>query len=75
MNGLSPFCTCTDLLCLMHPANHDRGSAPRIAKNLKLREIPSCFFHPAGPEGKRESFFFEDFAKAVLNCREGKAGK
>ena len=66
MNNLSPFCTCTDYACPMHPSNHDKGCAPCIAKNLKLREIPSCFFNMVTAGQKLESYFFEDFAKAVL---------
>ena len=66
MDNLSKFCTCTDLECPMHPTNHDKGCAPCIAKNLKLREIPSCFFNEADNGAEHDSFFFEDFAKAVL---------
>ncbi len=71
MSSLSPFCTCTDYQCPMHPVNHDKGCAPCIAKNLKLHEIPSCFFRQADPDGKHESFFFEDFAETVLRVRSG----
>ena len=71
MNRMSPFCTCTDYACPMHPSNHDQGCAPCIAKNLKLREIPSCFFNMVRSEGKQESFFFEDFAKAVMEQAKG----
>lgn len=67
MNDLSPFCTCTDLKCPLHPTNHDRGCAPCIAKNLKDNEIPSCFFKKAAPGYKPDSYFFEDFADAVMN--------
>ncbi|MCR4615022.1 MAG: DUF6485 family protein [Clostridiales bacterium] len=66
MNNLSPFCTCTDYKCPMHPTNHEKGCAPCIAKNLKRNEIPSCFFKKADPEKKDGTYFFEDFAKAVL---------
>lgn len=66
MANLSKFCTCTDLECPMHPTNHDKGCAPCIAKNLKLREIPSCFFNEVDSAAEHDSFFFEDFAKAVL---------
>ena len=66
MNDLGPFCTCMDRACPLHPANHDKGCAPCIAKNLKQREIPSCFFNRLDLKEKPGSFFFEDFAKAVL---------
>jgi len=66
MKNLSPFCTCTDLKCPLHPANHDKGCAPCIAKNLKQKEIPSCFFKKLNTGKKPENYYFEDFAKAVL---------
>lgn len=66
MKNLSPFCTCTDFACPMHPTNHENGCAPCIAKNLKEREIPSCFFRQVSPGKKRDSYHFEDFAKEVL---------
>ena len=59
------FCTCTDHACPLHPTRHDKGCAPCIAKNLKEREIPSCFFHAVDPNKKEGTYFFEDFAKAV----------
>ena len=51
----------------MHPVNHNQGCAPCIEKNLRSREIPSCFFHLVGPAEGQTGFFFEDFAKAVLS--------
>lgn len=41
------FCTCDDLTCVLNPNNPERpapGCDPCIRKNLKAREIPSCFF-------------------------------
>ena len=70
MDSLSPFCTCADSACPMHPSNHDRGCAPCIAKNLKMREIPSCFFNSLGTETGRGSFFYEDFAEEVLHRKQ-----
>ncbi len=66
MKNLSPFCTCTDHACPAHPVNHDKGCAPCVAKNLKQGEIPSCFFRELHLSKKPESYFYEDFAKAVL---------
>lgn len=66
MNNLSPFCTCKDVACPFNPANHDKGCSLCIQKNLKQREIPSCFFHLAGSTEKRASYSFEDFAEVVL---------
>jgi hypothetical protein len=44
------FCTCDDLSCKLNPNNpiNSTGNVhscdPCIRKNLKAREIPSCFF-------------------------------
>jgi len=37
-------CTCRDLDCPLHPANHTKGCDPCITKNRANGEIPSCFF-------------------------------
>ena len=71
MENISPFCTCTDYSCPLHPTNHDKGCAPCIAKNLSKNEIPSCFFRRVSPNKKGGTYFFEDFAKAVSD-REDK---
>lgn len=60
------FCTCTDLSCPLHPTNHNKGCAPCISKNLRLREIPSCFFNSLGEHPPLNSYFYEDFARLVL---------
>ena len=44
MKDPKDFCTCTDFRCPNHPRNHDRGCGPCIEKNLKQKEIPTCFF-------------------------------
>lgn len=67
------FCTCKDLKCPLNPANHDKGCSPCIRKNLKLREIPSCFFNLADGAEDMESYFFEDFARLVLKKDEAGA--
>lgn len=74
MKNLSPFCTCTDLKCPLHPTNHERGCAPCIANNLKSKEIPSCFFRTVMGEEKPDAYYYEDFAKAVLSqkCQPGR---
>ena len=38
------FCTCTDLACPLHPENHEKGCDLCIEKNLRQREMPTCFF-------------------------------
>ena len=68
MNG--PFCTCTDLSCPCHPSNHDRGCTPCIAKNLKQREIPSCFFKAVNHPKPTENWHFEDFAALIRAASE-----
>lgn len=67
MNNLSPFCTCKDLKCPFHPSNHDRGCALCIAKNLKEREIPSCFFNMVETEHIAKEYIFKDFVNRVLS--------
>ncbi len=74
MEKPSAFCTCSDHACPMNPVNHDRGCTPCIEKNLRLREIPSCFFHLLGHIEGQTGYFFEDFAKAVLSRSESMPG-
>ena len=69
----SPFCTCSNLACPLHPTKHDKGCAPCIAKNLKLREIPSCFFTLVEGASSRSGDRFEDFAALVEQAASGKA--
>lgn len=66
MANLSKFCTCRNLECPLHPSKHDRGCAPCISKNLKLREIPNCFFDLIEDSENRESDSLEDFAKLIM---------
>ena len=66
MENLSSFCTCERTACPLHPANHNQGCAPCIRKNLRAREIPSCFFHLIEGSGSRSGDKFEDFARLVL---------
>ena len=66
MKDAKEFCTCSDHACPFNPVNHDRGCTPCIEKNLRLREIPSCFFHLAGTAEGLTGYHFKDFAEAVL---------
>ena len=66
MNHLSKFCTCKNFDCPLHPTKHDKGCAPCIAKNLKLREIPNCFFNLIEDSENRNGDTFEDFAKLMI---------
>ena len=65
-----PICTCTDTKCPFHPNNHDRGCTPCIAKNLRMKEIPSCFFHDIDCEKPTAAWHYEDFAALVQTAKE-----
>ncbi len=69
---MAEYCTCKDLKCPLNPANHNKGCTPCIQKNLKLREIPSCFFNLVGDAGSLDSFYIEDFAEFVLAKQDEK---
>lgn len=70
MNNLSKFCTCKNFECPLHPIRHERGCTPCISKNLKLHEIPSCFFNVIDNSESRNGDNFKDFAKLVLSNPE-----
>ena len=65
MTNLSAFCTCKNTKCPLHPTNHGKGCAPCIAKNLKLNEVPNCFFDRIEGSEKRKGDSFADFAHCV----------
>lgn len=67
-----PFCTCADTKCPFHPSNHDKGCTPCIAKNLREREIPTCFFRAAGGRKASDGWRFEDFAALFPTARDCK---
>ncbi len=71
MKNLSKFCTCSDLSCPLHPTNQENGCTPCVAKNLKDREIPSCFFHLVDEDyrGDSHTYTFEDFAALVAAAK------
>ena len=66
MENLSKFCSCKNTDCPLHPTKHNKGCAPCIAKNLKLKEVPNCFFNLVKDGDLRDGDSFEDFANAVL---------
>lgn len=72
MSNLSPFCTCQNTACPLHPTKHDKGCTPCIAKNLKLGEIPNCFFDKLKNSEERNGDSFIDFADAVRKSMENK---
>ncbi len=59
-------CTCKDTACPLHPVNNENGCDLCIAKNLKLGEIPSCFFNEVGSASDTNSYFYRDFANMVI---------
>ena len=65
MSNLSPFCTCENRKCPLHPTNHNKGCAPCISKNLKLKEVPNCFFQQIPRSEERSGDSFADFANAI----------
>ncbi len=66
MNDFNNFCTCKDLECPFHPTKHNKGCSLCIQKNLKKKEIPSCFFNIVKNEEIIEGYSFYDFAKLVI---------
>ena len=73
MKEAREFCTCTDHRCPFHPVNHGQGCDPCIQKNLRLKEIPSCFFHDIDAEKPTPKWHYEDFAALVEKAKaEGK---
>ena len=66
MENISPFCTCKNLDCPLHPTKHKKDCALCISKNLRLKEIPRCFFNLLDHAEARAGDSYEDFAKLVL---------
>lgn len=71
----SGFCTRENLSCPLHPSRRGAGCTPCIAKNLRLGEIPNCFFNPVEGSASRAGDGFEDFARLVLEGGAGEAGE
>jgi|GEM_PF-316813 len=71
MDNNKHFCTCNDLSCKLNPHNHSKGCDLCIKKNLKLREIPSCFFKLINEDlfGLKE-FTIESFVDFYLKIRK-----
>ena len=69
---MSSFCTCRNLKCPLHPTNHDKGCTPCISKNLRLKEIPSCFFNLVDGAETRRGDSLADFAELVRNAEQKK---
>ncbi len=73
MESKENFCSCNNFNCTLHPTKHDKGCTPCISKNLKLKEIPNCFFNLVNGAESRKGDFFEDFARLVLEGKEEQA--
>ena len=70
--NLSPFCTCNNTDYPLHPTRHNKGCAPCIAKNLKLKEIPNCFFQKVEGNETRTGDSFRDFSNLFLKITDDK---
>ncbi len=65
------FCTCGDLQCPYHPTNHKEGCTLCIEKNLREKEIPSCFFKMVNEDiSNQKEFTFEAFAEFVYKYKK-----
>ncbi len=65
MKDAKEFCTCADHGCPFHPVNHDKGCTLCIQKNLKMKEIPSCFFNDIDCEKPTAEWHYKDLAALV----------
>lgn len=64
------FCTCDNLACPLHPTRYEKGCTPCIRKNLRLGEIPSCFFKLVENSETRTGDTFVDFARMVMKAEK-----
>jgi Domain of unknown function (DUF6485) len=72
------FCPCDDLSCVLNPNNPINSTGivhncdPCIRKNLKAREIPSCFFLLVNKDMNGvEDFTINGFVEFYLKNRRG----
>ncbi len=68
MTDAKTFCTCKDTSCPLHPIHHDQGCTLCIAKNLKTREIPNCYFDLLENCPPHTAYSLKAFADCVLAC-------
>jgi hypothetical protein len=65
------FCTCTDLSCKLHPSNNASGCDLCIKKNLKAKEIPSCFFKLINDDiSELDAFTIDSFVDFYLKHKK-----
>lgn len=69
MNKSKILCTCKNTKCKLHQINHDLGCTPCIEKNLKMDEMPNCFFDKIDPEHKRKGTKTKDYAEFLLKVK------
>lgn len=69
-DNISKFCPCNDRACPLHPLNHNEGCSLCIAKNIRKREIPSCFFNAQNGYPSKNGYSFEAFAELVLSNKK-----
>lgn len=71
MENNKHFCTCTDLNCKLHPHNNPKGCDLCIKKNLKKREIPSCFFKLVNDDiSELKEFTIESFVNFFIKNKK-----
>lgn len=70
MSSSVEFCSCKNMDCPLHHTKHDKGCTPCISKNLRLKEIPNCFFDLIDGAESREGDSFEDFTKLILSDKK-----
>jgi len=65
------FCTCPDFTCKLNPHNGAKGCDPCIKKNLKAREMPTCFFKLINEDISHvKEFTIESFVDFYLKNKE-----
>nr|WP_325296956.1 DUF6485 family protein [uncultured Dysosmobacter sp.] len=68
------FCPCKNTACRCHPSNHGQGCTPCMEKELRKREIPSCFWDFVIEPGESvEDCSMEAFARRLLEKRAADA--
>ena len=63
------FCSCEEFACSKHPYNHTEGCDPCIEKNLKLGEVPACFWYNVSNVKGETQWSADHFATFVTEER------
>lgn len=65
------FCTCPTTKCPHHPENHTEGCDRCIQKNLKKKEMPTCFFQAVDEDfSSVKEFSIKGFVEFYLQRQE-----